>query len=126
MRKKHEFTGCHVGCPVEATLAVIGGKWKGIILYHLLQHETVRFNALQRAMPRVTRAVLTTQLREMERDNLVRRQVYAEVPPKVEYSLAPLGRSLGPIVEALRDWGREHLLDESGRPRAGVSLRGQD
>jgi DNA-binding HxlR family transcriptional regulator len=96
------------GCPVEATLSVIGGKWKGVVLYHLLD-GTKRFNQLGRLMPGVTQRMLTRQLRELEQDGLINRKVYAEVPPRVEYSLNPKGESLRPIILALKDWGEAHV-----------------
>lgn len=95
---------CHYGCPVEAALDVIGNKWKGIILFHLLS-GTKRFNELRRLIPGVTQRVLTLQLRELEADKVVYRQVYPQVPPKVEYSLSEFGQSLEPILMALREWG---------------------
>lgn len=95
------------GCPVEASLEIIGGKWKGVILFHLLR-ETLRFSELRRAIGDVSSRTLTRQLRELESDGLVARQVYPVVPPKVEYSLTDSGRSLEGIVSALEQWGREH------------------
>lgn len=92
------------GCPVEATLDVIGGKWKGVILYHLM-NKVMRFSELRRLLPSVTQRVLTKQLRELEKAGLVHREVYPEVPPKVEYSLTVLGKSLSPIVRAMHSWG---------------------
>lgn len=100
----------HEGCPVEATLDLIGGKWKGVILYHLL-NSTVRFGELRKSLPDVTQRVLTKQLRELEAAGIVHRQVYAEVPPKVEYSLTPLGQTLGPIVRSMRDWGARYVFN---------------
>jgi DNA-binding HxlR family transcriptional regulator len=94
-------------CPVEATLDVIGGKWKPLILYYLTQ-GTHRYNALKRLLPHVTPQMLTLQLRELEQDGIVRRTVYAEVPPKVEYSLTDLGRSLEPILLAMLAWGEAY------------------
>src|SRR5215813_15514447 len=91
-------------CPAETTLSIIGGRWKVILLYHLFQ-GVKRFSELQRALTGISQKMLTQQLREMERDGLVHREVYAEVPPKVEYSLTPLGQTLGPIVKAMTDWG---------------------
>jgi DNA-binding HxlR family transcriptional regulator len=91
-------------CPAEITLGVIGGRWKVIILYHLFQ-GVKRFSELQRALSGITQKMLTQQLRELERDGLVHREVYAVVPPKVEYSLTPLGHSLGPVVRAMTEWG---------------------
>jgi DNA-binding HxlR family transcriptional regulator len=95
---------CHFGCPVEAALDVIGNKWKGIILFHLLS-GLKRFNELRRLIPDVSQRILTLQLRELEKDNVIIRKVYPQVPPKVEYSLSPLGLSLEPILMALREWG---------------------
>ncbi len=96
------------GCPVEGTLTVIGGKWKGVVLYHLLD-GTKRFNELGRKMPGVTQRMLTRQLRELEQDGLVNRKVYAEVPPRVEYSLTAKGETLRAIILALKDWGETHV-----------------
>jgi DNA-binding HxlR family transcriptional regulator len=95
-------------CPVEITLDIIGGKWKPLIIYYLLQ-GTKRFNELKRMLPHVTTQMLTLQLRELERDGIVHREVYAEVPPKVEYSLTERGRSLEPIMLAMLDWGVNYL-----------------
>ena len=101
-------------CPVETTLGIIGGKWKPLILYYLIQ-GTCRFNELRRRLPPITQQMLTQQLRELERDGIVRRQVYAEVPPKVEYSLTDLGRSLEPILLAMLAWGTAY---QQRRPAA--------
>jgi DNA-binding HxlR family transcriptional regulator len=99
---------CVKGCPVEAALKVIGGKWKGVILYHLMS-ETIRFNQLRRLIPDITQRMLTKQLRELEADKLIERKVYAEVPPKVEYSMSEYGLTLAPIIRALQNWGLNHL-----------------
>lgn len=106
-RIRHQSLDCSPGCAVEATLQLIDGKWKGVILYHLLQ-GTLRFNAIRRRLPNITQRMLTTQLRELERDGFVLRTVYPEVPPKVEYSLTPRGRTLEPVIMALKAWGDEH------------------
>ncbi|MEM7030053.1 MAG: helix-turn-helix domain-containing protein [Chloroflexota bacterium] len=114
MGKQH--TGKKVsdyGCSVEAALDVIGGKWKGVILYHLLE-GTRRFGELQRLIPNVTRRMLTLSLRELERDKLVHREVYKQVPPKVEYSLTEYGQTLKPIITSLRAWGDEHMRHLKG------------
>ena len=92
-------------CPAETTLRVIGGRWKVPILYHLFG-QTRRFSDLKRKMPPVTQKMLTQQLREMEHDGLLKRKVYAEVPPRVEYSLTPLAESLKPVVDAMCKWGK--------------------
>lgn len=95
-------------CSVEAALDVIGGKWKGVILFHLLE-DTQRFGELQRLIPNVTRRMLTLSLRELERDGLVHREVYKQVPPKVEYSLTEYGQTLKPVIRSLRVWGDEYI-----------------
>lgn len=91
-------------CPVETTLSLIGDKWKVLILRELLG-GTRRFGELQRGVGRVSQKVLTSQLRAMEADGLVHREVFAEVPPRVEYSLTPLGKSLAPVIDVLKAWG---------------------
>lgn len=90
-------------CPAESTLEVIGGRWKVPIVWHLFA-GTRRFSELRRALPDVTPKMLTQQLRELERDGIVSRKVYAEVPPKVEYSLTERGGSLRPVVNAMCGW----------------------
>lgn len=92
------------GCAVEVTLSVIGGVWKPVILFHLLE-GTLRFNELCRRTPSATPRMMTLQLRELEADGIIHRQIYAEVPPRVEYSLTELGYSLEPILLTMRDWG---------------------
>jgi len=95
------------GCPVEATLSVVGGKWKAIILWRLVG-GTKRFNELQRSIMQITRKMLTEQLRELERDSLIIRTVYQQVPPKVEYSLSDYGRTFIPVMQAMAQWGLVH------------------
>ncbi len=91
-------------CPVETTLNIISGKWKGIILFRLLGGKK-RFNELQKLMANVTHRTLTLQLRELEKDGIVKRTVYAEVPPRVEYELTELGLSMTPIIKSIYAWG---------------------
>ena len=91
-------------CPAQHTLDVIGGRWKVPILYHLFE-KTCRFSELRRSLPECTQKMLTQQLRELERDGVVRRKVYPQVPPKVEYSLTDMGRSLRPVISAMCRWG---------------------
>jgi DNA-binding HxlR family transcriptional regulator len=95
-------------CPVEAAVAVFGGKWKALILWWL-QQRTWRFAELRRQLPGITEKMLTQQLRELEEDGIVERKVYATVPPKVEYSLTEYGRSLKRALRAICDWGRVHM-----------------
>jgi DNA-binding HxlR family transcriptional regulator len=99
--------GCMFNCAVEAAIEAIGGKWKGIILYHL--DETRRFNELHRLLPNITQRMLTKQLRELEKDGIVQRTVYAEVPPRVEYNLTDFGRTLQPVMNELEKWGMRYL-----------------
>ena len=100
----------HYHCPVEATLSVIGGKYKAIILWHLIDN-TLRFSELRRFLPQATPKMLTQQLRELEADGMIHREVYPVVPPKTEYSLTEYGQTLIPVVRALSVWGREHMSD---------------
>ena len=94
-------------CPVNTTLSVIGGKWKVLILYHLVE-QTQRFNELRRLLPEITQRMLTLQLRELEEDGLIHREVYPVVPPKVEYSLSDFGRTLLPVIGSMHQWGVEY------------------
>ena len=95
-------------CPVVSTLDMIGGKYKALILWHLVD-KTLRFGELRRLIPQATQKMLTQQLRELEEDNLVIRTVYPVVPPKVEYQLSDLGKSIKPILDAMRDWGTDYM-----------------
>ncbi len=92
-------------CPMTKVIELIGGKWKPLILYHLLTRDTVRFSELRSLIGNVTQKMLTTQLRSLESDGLIIRKVYAVVPPKVEYSLSERGTTLGPILYAMKAWG---------------------
>lgn len=103
--KKREDYVPVFACPVAVTVDVIGGKWKGIILYHLLYDGPLRFNELRRIMPETTQRMLTLQLRELEKDGIINRKIYQEIPPKVEYSLTPFGETLKPLILLMRDWG---------------------
>lgn len=110
-KKSRRTNNCHYGCAVEAALDVIGNKWKGVILFHLLD-GTKRFNELRRLIPSVTQRMLTLQLRELEKDEIIVRKVYPQVPPKVEYSLTKAGQTLKPILRALREWGSQIMGKE--------------
>ena len=98
---------CKFPCPVEVTLGIISGKWKILILYHLLTGKK-RFNELQRALHTVTHRTLSLQLRDLEKDGMITRTVYPEVPPRVEYELTSLGLSLKPIIQAMHNWGVDY------------------
>ncbi|MFN3327138.1 MAG: winged helix-turn-helix transcriptional regulator [Bryobacteraceae bacterium] len=97
----------HVGCPTEITLNVISGRWKVMVIYWLLQGEK-RFNQLQRDLSGITHRTLSKQLKEMEASGLIERHDYGEIPPRVDYRLTPLGRSLEPILLAMHDWAVQH------------------
>lgn len=97
-------------CRVEGALEILVGKWKPIILLHILKNGTNRFNELKRNIPGITQKMLTSQLRELEIEDIVQRVVYPQVPPKVEYSITEYGRSLEPILESMHEWGTKHLL----------------
>ncbi len=99
--------------PFGYTLSMIGGKWRLVILYWLVEYETLRFNELQRKIGTITYKTLSTQLKEMESDGLLIRKEYPQIPPKVEYSLSAKGRSLFPIMEAMCQWGTEHNTSKS-------------
>lgn len=97
-----------LNCPVDATLRLIGGKYKALVLWHLT-NGTMRHGEIQKLVPQATPKMLTQQLRELESDNLLTRKVYPVVPPKVEYSLTEFGRSLKPILDAMYDWGAGYM-----------------
>jgi DNA-binding HxlR family transcriptional regulator len=98
------FKDIEYQCSMELTLDLIGGKWKTLILWHLGE-KTLRFSELKRALPRITQKMLTQQLRELEASGLVKRFIHTQIPPKVEYSLSPAGKSLLPILENMCQWG---------------------
>jgi DNA-binding HxlR family transcriptional regulator len=115
---------CHeIWCPIERTLGVIGGVWKVIIIRELLT-GTKRYSYLHRTIGGVTHKMLTQQLRELERDGILHREVYKQVPPKVEYSLSPLGVRLGPILDAMQHWGLELHTVSTGEPSSGEAHPG--
>ncbi len=95
-------------CSIEATISLIGGKYKAIILWHLID-KTLRFNELQKTIPNATPKMLTQQLRELEADGLLIRKVYPVVPPKTEYSLSEFGKTLSPILAVMCDWGKSYI-----------------
>ena len=100
-------------CPVSYCLSMIGGKWKPVILF-CIANGVQRFGAMQRAVPGITKQMLTKQLRELEADGLINRTVYAEVPPRVDYALTGTGRSVLPVIDAMRDWGQAQMTGPQG------------
>jgi len=109
--------GSPYGCAVEATLDVVGGRWKAVILFHLMG-GTRRFSELRRFLPKITQRMLTMQLRQLEEDGVICREVFAAVPPRVEYSLTEFGRTLVPTLQAMREWGETYERRLAAR-RAG-------
>lgn len=107
-KARHSRLDCTPGCAVEAAVSLIDGKWKAVILFHLHDGPT-RFNELRRRAGEVTPRMLTNQLRELEADGLIEREVFAQVPPRVEYRLSERGRSLSPIIAALKAWGDANM-----------------
>ena len=108
-------------CPVEAPIDIVGGKHKVLILWHLSKHGVLRFGELQRLMPQATPKMLTQQLRELEADGMLHRELYHQVPPKTEYSLTERGRSFTPVLNAMCKWGGE-VLDEMGVEARGKGV----
>lgn len=107
-------------CPVEATLSIVGGKWKAPLLFHLLDGPK-RFGDLQRRLSGITQRMLTLQLRELEQDRVIARTVYPQVPPRVEYALTEFGESLRALLTAMRDWGKDYMFSLEG-PMASCDL----
>lgn len=105
---------CESTCPVEITIQLIGGKYKAIILWHLM-NNTLRYSELHRRIPKATDKMLAQQLRELEKDGLINRVVYPVVPPKTEYSLTDFGRSLTPILDELCNWGKNYMENNEAK-----------
>jgi len=104
----------NVGCPTEVTLEMISGRWKAMVIYWLLQGDR-RFNQLQRDLSGITHRTLSRQLKELAANGLIERHDFAEIPPRVEYRLTPLGRSLEPVLLAMHDWAVEHALADEAQ-----------
>lgn len=98
-------------CPVEASLSVVGGKYKSIILYHLMTDRTLRFNEIQKLIPQATIKMLSQQLKDLEAEGIIHKEIYPVVPPKTEYSITEFGETLRPIIMAMCDWGRTYKGD---------------
>lgn len=108
-------------CPVVTTLKVIGGKWKPAIIWELQNHGTLRFGHLRRSVIGITQKMLTQQLRELELDGIINRKIYPEVPPRVEYQLTVYGKTLGPILNEMANWGTNHSHHTEHFPDASTS-----
>ncbi|WEV36180.1 helix-turn-helix domain-containing protein [Lactobacillus sp. ESL0677] len=104
-KAKNTYT-CNNGCPVESTLQFISGKWKSVIIYHLIKGDATHFGELSRAMPSCSTRMLALQLKELETDNIISKKVYSEFPPKSKYFLTDFGQTLQPVILALNKWGK--------------------
>lgn len=111
-------------CPVEAAVQIIGGKYKAVILWHLMTKRVLRYSELHRTIPRATDKMLAQQLRELERDGLVERKVYPVVPPKTEYRLTEFGMTLAPILDALCNWSRIYLQEKKTQQQISAKNSG--
>ena len=100
-------------CPVDATISKIGGKYKAVILYHL-GNDTLRYNQIRKKIPAITDKMLAQQLRELESDNLIIKKIYPVIPPKTEYSLSELGKTLIPLLDSMCEWGQQFMADFGG------------
>ena len=107
--KRHIYD-CAEGCPVESTLQIISGKWKSVIIYHLIKQKNCRFNELQKLMPNCSRRMLSLQLKELENDQIISKTVYPSVPPKTSYRLTNLGNSLTTLILEMEKWGVKYNL----------------
>lgn len=118
--KQHviQIGGRRYHCAVAVTMEMIGGKWKAVVLWYL-RKNTKRFAELRHHIPDITEKMLTTQLRELERDGIVKRKVFAQVPPRVEYSLTAYGKTLLPLIDLIGSWGREHTARFGGLVEIG-------
>jgi DNA-binding HxlR family transcriptional regulator len=114
-RRSRQRKAGRTGCAVEATLSVMGGVWKPVLVFHLLNGK-LRFNALCRITPAATARMITLQLRELEADGIIKRTVFPEIPPKVEYELTELRQSLAPVLLSMRDWGERLQASEAADP----------
>ena len=108
--KRHIYD-CAEGCPVESTLQIISGKWKSVIIYHLIKQKNCRFNELQKLMPNCSRRMLSLQLKELENEQIISKTVYPSVPPKTSYRLTNIGNSLTPLILEMEKWGVMYNLD---------------
>lgn len=104
-------------CPVTATMQVLGGKWKAILINAIYLSSPARFGELKRSVKGITQSMLTSQLRELEDDGIISRKIYAEIPPRVEYTLTEFGLSLSPIMLAMAEWGKQYRMNNELKAR---------
>ncbi|MBA1392927.1 transcriptional regulator [Lactobacillus sp. XV13L] len=104
---RHAYN-CARGCPVESTLQVIAGKWKSVIIYHLITNKSCRFSELQRLMPHISRRMLALQLKELAGDNVIAKTTYPVVPPRTSYELTDWGKTLTPLILEMEKWGEKY------------------
>lgn len=107
-KKFEQKASNHITCPMEYTMNMIAGKWKLVILWHIYDQEVIRFGELMRAVDPITHKMLSNQLKALVKDGIVHKEVYPEVPPRVEYSLTNFGKTLVPIMDMLYEWGETH------------------
>ena len=103
-----ELYDCAAGCPVQNTVDIISGKWKSVILYHLIKNKVCRFSKLQKKMPNCSRRMLSLQLNELETDKIIEKKIYPVIPPKTEYRMTRFGETLTPIILEMDKWGRTY------------------
>lgn len=110
VKNEKKFVFDEESCPVTATMQVLGGKWKAILINAIYLTSPARFGELKRSVKGITQSMLTQQLRELEDDGLISRKIYAEIPPRVEYTLTEFGLTLSPIMQSLAKWGKEYRM----------------
>jgi len=108
---KKEENLCRITCPVEYTMTKIAGKWKLVILWHIYDKEIIRYGELKRSVNNITHKMLSNQLKELASDNIIHKEIYHQIPPKVEYSLTEHGKTLIPLMDMMFDWGTKYRKD---------------
>lgn len=113
--EKKNFVFDENSCPVTATMGVLGGKWKPILINAIYKTSPARFGELKRTVKGITQSMLTSQLRELEDDGVIARKIFAEIPPRVEYTITPFGATLAPILQAMGKWGEQYKLNKKSK-----------
>lgn len=119
---KKEIICSDGNCPVTATMNIIGGKWKIVLINRIYSDSPARFGALKRSLKNISQSMLTTQLRELEEAGIIHRKIFAEVPPKVEYTLTELGMSLKPIIMEMSTWGKKYVQGKKETEESKISV----